>query len=89
MIKSAGRIVFLRAEDIDWIETVGNYVRLHVGRDSHLLRENMSGMESKLDPQKFMRIHRSTMVNIDQVKEVQPWAKGEYVVIYAMACAST
>ena len=81
MIKSAGRIVFLRAEDIDWIETVGNYVRLHAGRDSHLMRETMSGMESKLDPQKFMRIHRSTMVNIDQVKELQPWLNVEYVVI--------
>ncbi len=81
MIKSAGRIVFLRAEDIDWMETVGNYVRLHVGRDSHLMRETMNGLELRLDPQKFMRIHRSTIVNIDRVKELQPWAKGEYVVI--------
>ena len=81
MIKSAGRIVFLRAEDIDWMETVGNYVRLHVGRESHLMRETMNGMELKLDPQKFMRMHRSTIVNIDRVKEIQPWAKGEYVVI--------
>jgi two-component system LytT family response regulator len=81
MIKSAGRIVFLRAEDIDWIESVGNYVRLHVGRDSHLMRETMGGMELRLDPQKFLRIHRSTMVNIDRVKELQPWAKGEYMVI--------
>jgi two-component system LytT family response regulator len=81
MIKSAGRIVFLRAEDIDWVETVGNYVRLHVGRDSHLMRETMNGIELKLDPQKFLRIHRSIIVNIDRVKELQPWAKGEYVVI--------
>jgi two-component system LytT family response regulator len=81
MIKSAGRIVFLRAEDIDWVETVGNYVRLRVGRDSHLMRETMNGMELKLDPQKFLRIHRSIIVNIDRVKELQPWAKGEYVVI--------
>lgn len=81
MFKSAGRIVFLRPEEIDWVETIGNYVRLHVGRDSHLMRETMSGMELKLDPQKFMRIHRSTIVNLDRVKEFQPWAKGEYVVI--------
>lgn len=81
MIKSSGRIVFLRAEDIDWMETVGNYIRFHVGRDSHLMRETMNGMELKLDPQRFMRIHRSTIVNIDRVKELQPWAKGEYVVI--------
>jgi len=81
IIKSGGRVVFLRAEEIDWMCAVGNYVRLQVGRDSHLMRETMTGMESKLDPVSFMRIHRSTIVNLDRVKEVQPWAKGEYVVI--------
>jgi two-component system, LytTR family, response regulator len=81
IIKSGGRVVFLRMEEIDWMSTVGNYVRLQVGRDSHLMRETMTGMESKLDPVSFMRIHRSTIVNLDRVKEVQPWAKGEYVVI--------
>jgi two-component system LytT family response regulator len=81
IIKSGGRVVFLRVEEIDWMSTVGNYVRLHVGRESHLMRETMSGMESKLNPDRFMRIHRSTIVNLDRVKEVQPWAKGEYVVI--------
>lgn len=81
IIKSGGRVIFLRAEEIDSITTVGNYVRLHVGRDSHLMRETMSGMESKLDPEKFMRIHRSTMVNLDRVRELRPWAKGEYLVI--------
>jgi two-component system LytT family response regulator len=68
-------------EEIDWMSTVGNYVRLHAGRDSHLMRETMTAMESKLNPERFMRIHRSTIVNLDRVKEVQPWAKGEYVVI--------
>ena len=81
IIKSGGRVVFLRVEEIDWIRTVGNYVRLQVGRDSHLMRETMTAMEAKLDPDRFMRIHRSTIVNLDRVKEVQPWAKGEYVVI--------
>ena len=81
VIKSGGRVVFLRVEEIDWISTVGNYVRLQVGRASHLMRETMSVMEAKLDPDRFMRIHRSTIVNLDRVKEVQPWAKGEYVVI--------
>lgn len=81
IIKSGGRVVFLKVEEIDWMRAVGNYVRLQVGRDSHLMRETMSGMEAKLDPDKFMRIHRSTIVNLDRVKEVQPWAKGEYVVI--------
>lgn len=81
IIKSGGRVVFLRVEEIDWMRAVGNYVRLQVGRDSHLMRETMSGMEAKLDADKFMRIHRSTIVNLDRVKEVQPWAKGEHVVI--------
>lgn len=81
IIKSGGRVVFLRVEEIDWMCAVGNYVRLQVGRDSHLMRETMTGMESKLDPVSFMRIHRSTIVNLDRVKEVQPWAKGESVVI--------
>ena len=81
IIKSGGRVVFLRVEEIDWMSSVGNYVRLHVGRDSHLMRETMSAMEEKLDPDRFMRIHRSTIVNLDRVKEVQPWTKGEYVVI--------
>jgi two-component system LytT family response regulator len=81
IIKSGGRVVFLRVEEIDWLRTVGNYVRLQVGRDSHLMRETMTAMEAKLNPGRFMRIHRSTIVNLDRVKEVQPWAKGEYVVI--------
>lgn len=81
IIKSGGRVVFLRVEEVDWMTTVGNYVRLHVGRDSHLMRETMTGMEAKLNPDMFMRIHRSTIVNLDRVKEVQPWRKGEYVVI--------
>lgn len=81
IIKSGGRVVFLRVEEIDWMRAVGNYVRLQVGRDSHLMRETMNGMEAKLAPDKFMRIHRSTIVNLDRVKEVQPWAKGEHVVI--------
>src|SRR5215211_6603765 len=81
IIKSGGRVVFLRVEEIDWMRAVGNYVRLQVGRDSHLMRETMTGMEAKLNADRFMRIHRSTIVNLDRVKEVQPWAKGEYVVI--------
>ena len=81
IIKSGGRVVFLKVEEIDWMCAVGNYVRLQVGRDSHLMRETMTGMEAKLNPDSFMRIHRSTIVNLDRVKEVQPWAKGEYVVI--------
>ena len=80
-IKSAGRIQFVKISEIDWIEAAGNYVKLHVGSDSYLHRETMSGMEEKIDPESFLRIHRSTIVNIDRIKEMQPFFNGEYVVI--------
>jgi len=81
VIKSAGRIMFLRTDEVDWIEAADNYVRLHVGQDSHLLRETLGALEGRLDPNRFMRIHRSTVVNIDRMKELQPWFHGDYVVI--------
>jgi two-component system LytT family response regulator len=81
VIKSAGRVFFLRVEEVDWIEAAGNYLRLHVGKDDHLLRETMNGLEGRLDPNQFLRIHRSTMVNVERIKELQPWFHGDYVVI--------
>jgi two-component system LytT family response regulator len=81
MIKESGRLFFLRTPDIDWVEASGNYVRLHVGAESHLLRETMNGLEGRLDPERFLRIHRSTIVNIERIKELQPWFHGDYVVI--------
>jgi two-component system LytT family response regulator len=81
LVKASGRVLFLKTEDIDWIEAAGNYVRLHVGRESHLLRETMNTIETKLDPARFLRIHRSTIVNLDRIKEMQPWFSGEYVVL--------
>ncbi len=81
MIKSSGRVFFLRTEELDWIEAEGNYLRLHVGRESHLLRETMNRLATKLDPEKFLRIHRSTLVNIERIKELQPLFSGDYVVI--------
>jgi len=81
VIKSAGRIMFLRTDEIDWVEAADNYVRLHVGAESHLLRETLGSLEGRLDAAKFMRIHRSTVVNVDRMKELQPWFHGDYVVI--------
>jgi two-component system LytT family response regulator len=81
VIKSGGRVFFLRAEEIDWIEAAGNYLRLHVGSDMHLLRDTMNNLEARLHPDKFLRIHRSTMVNLERVKELQPWFHGDYKVI--------
>lgn len=81
MIKSSGRVFFLRAEELDWIEAEGNYLRVHAGRESHLIRETMNRLASKLDPDKFLRIHRSTLVNIERIKELQPLFSGDYAVI--------
>jgi two-component system, LytTR family, response regulator len=78
VIKSAGRIFFLGVGEIDWIEAADNYVRLHAGRESHLLRETMNSLEKKLDPDQFVRVHRSRIVNIRKIKELQPLFRGEY-----------
>jgi two-component system, LytTR family, response regulator len=80
VIRSAGRIFFLRVEDIDWLEAAGNYVSIHVGRESHLIRETLQSVEGRLDPEKFLRVHRSTVVNCDRIKELQPLFHGDYVV---------
>lgn len=81
MVKSNGRVFFVDVDDIDWIEASGNYVQLHTGSKTHLVRDTMSNMEEKLDPDRFFRIHRSTIVNIERVKELQSWFHGDYMVI--------
>jgi two-component system LytT family response regulator len=80
-VKSEGRIIFLRLTDIDWVEAADNYVKLHSGSETHMLRETMTALESKLPSSRFMRISRSAMVNIEQIKELHPMFHGEYVVI--------
>ena len=80
VIKSGGRVFFVRANEIDWIEAAGNYVKLHVGTETHLFRDTMNSIESQLDSDVFFRIHRSHIINIERVKELQPWFNGEYVV---------
>jgi two-component system, LytTR family, response regulator len=81
VVKSSGRIHFVKVDEIDWVEAEGNYVRLHIGAHSHLLRETMKGMEGALDPDKFIRIHRSTIVNTERIRELQPLFHGEYAVM--------
>jgi two-component system LytT family response regulator len=81
VVKSGGRVFFLRTDEIDWIEAAGNYVRLHLGAESHLFRETMNRMESRLDTRRFARIHRSRIVNTERIKELQPWFNGDYVVV--------
>jgi two-component system, LytTR family, response regulator len=81
MIKTDGRVFFLVTDEIDWIEAQGNYVMLHVGKESYLLRDAISKVEVQLNPRKFLRIHRSTIVNIDRVKELQSLFHGDYRVL--------
>ena len=81
VIKSGGRVFFLEAEEIDWIEAEGNYVSVHSGKKSHLLRETISSLEAQLDPKKFRRVHRSAIVQLAKIKELQPWFHGEYRIL--------
>jgi two-component system, LytTR family, response regulator len=81
MVKSGGRISFVKADEIDWIEADRDYVRLYNGPKKHLLRGTISGMERQLQGERFIRIHRSTIVNVDRIREMQPLSYGEYAVI--------
>ena len=81
MVKVGGRMVLLKIDEIDFIEADGNYAKLHVGRKAHLLREKMNDLEVQLDPAKFVRIHRSIIVNLDRIKELHPHFNGDYIVV--------
>jgi two-component system, LytTR family, response regulator len=83
LIKSSGEIIFLKAEEVDWIEAEGDYMVFHVGNKTHMLRETMARLESRLDPKRFVRIHRSTIVNIERVRKLTPSFVGEYAVVLA------
>lgn len=81
LVKSSGEIFFLKAEEIDWIEAEGDYMKFHVNGRTHLMRETMARLEARLDPKRFIRIHRSTIVNIDRLRKLSPSFAGEYAVI--------
>ncbi|MBE7501304.1 MAG: response regulator transcription factor [Verrucomicrobiales bacterium] len=81
VVKTSGQVVLVKAADIDWIEAADNYVSLHVGNETHLLRETMNALESRLNPKLFLRISRSTIVNLERIKELQPMFHGDYTVI--------
>jgi two-component system LytT family response regulator len=76
-----GRILFVSVADIDWIEAEGNYARIHVGRRVYDVRETLQALMEKLDPREFVRIHRSTIVNMQRIREVQPWFQGSHIVL--------
>jgi two-component system LytT family response regulator len=82
VIKSDGRMTIIPVADVDWLEADGDVVKVHTSRRAaYVLRETMKELELQLDPGQFVRIHRSTIINVDRIKELQPWFKGDYVVI--------
>jgi two-component system, LytTR family, response regulator len=82
-VRDSRRVTFFKPEEIDWIETEGNYLRLHVGRTSHLLRQTMNTAEARLASKKFLRISRSALVNLERVKEWQPLFHGDSLLTLA------
>ena len=81
VVRDGGRVAFVRTDEIDWIESAGNYVRIHVGTESHLLRGTIKAAAGRLDPDGFLRISRSAIVNLDRVREVHPWSRGDSIVV--------
>lgn len=80
-IKESNRVFFVDTKDVDYFEASGNYVAIHTGPKTHLLYESLGNMETKLDPEKFARVHRSTIINIESIKELRTHFNGEYVVV--------
>ncbi len=81
LIRANGKVSLLKTQAIDWIETEGNYVRLHAGRESHLLRETIAAFELKLDRSQFVRIHRSAIVNVERVVQFESLFNGDFSVL--------
>jgi two-component system LytT family response regulator len=80
-VRTGEAVHFLRTAEIDWVEAEGNYVRLHASGASHLLREPLHRLEARLDPRRFVRVHRSAIVNLDRVRRLEPWFHGEFEVV--------
>jgi two-component system LytT family response regulator len=77
-VRIGEKVVFVKTEHIEYIESAGNYVVLHAGKETHVVRDTLTALEEKLDPRQFLRISRSTLVNLDQIKELEPLFKGEH-----------
>ncbi len=80
-IKKDGSVTFVRTDDIDWLEADGDYVRIHAGKTTHVVRDTIAEVTAKLPAERFVRVHRSIVVNTERIREVQPWFKGDYVLI--------
>ena len=85
-IKLTGRTILLPVDEIDWIETHGNYLKVHAGRESHLIRTTMQSLETKLNPEKFVRVHRSVIVNVEKIKEIYPRSNGDQDLVLQNGC---
>jgi two-component system, LytTR family, response regulator len=81
LVKASGKVFFVRPEEISWVEAQGNYVALHVGARSYLLRQTIQTLEKQLDPARFQRVERSTLVNLDAIREMLPAGRGEYEIV--------
>ena len=81
VIRTRDRVSFLKPGEIDWIEADGKHVRLHVGRETHVVRQQLGRLERRLAPHGFVRVHRSAIVNVDRIQHLEPWFHGEYVVL--------
>ena len=81
VIRTRGKVSFLKPSEIDWIEADGKHAKLHAGKETHVVRQQLQRLEPRLAPHGFVRVHRSAIVNVDRIKELEPWFHGEYVVI--------
>jgi two-component system, LytTR family, response regulator len=82
-IKTGGRVIFVRVADIDWVEAADDQVRIHIGATTHLHRTTLTHLEQRLPSTRFLRIHRSLLVNIERIREIQPWFQGDWIVVLA------
>lgn len=80
-VRTGEAVYFVRIADIEWLEAAGNYVKIHAGGQEHLLRDTLKGFEERLDPDRFLRVHRSAIVNVDAIQRLEPWFHGEYAVV--------
>jgi two-component system, LytTR family, response regulator len=80
LVKSNGRLIIVNTDDIDWIEAWGDYIRLHCKGKTHILRQKVGDVETKLDPKQFLRIGRSAIVNVDRIKELESLNHGDYII---------
>jgi two-component system LytT family response regulator len=81
VVRTRGRVLLLKIDEVDWIETAANYVELHAGKQSYLLRETLNSLDEKLDPRRFVRVHRSSIVNLDRIQELQSWSHGDFIIL--------